>query len=149
TPVDRAATSQKIDGVHEFHDTKYRSVTYVATATSRFREYFADSLTRPASDFTRESVPVTLDILNAARPAAPKVLYVVPTFGWSKRTEGTWSVSARRGGGLRVYLDRPWFSSGAGELLGVVLLGCAPPQQGSFTAFTVPDYLSAGGSEVG
>jgi hypothetical protein len=141
-PVDRAATSQKIDGAHEFHDTKYRSVTYVATATSRFREYFADSLTRPASDFTRDSVPLTLDILNTARPAAPKVLYVLPTFGWSEKTEGTWSVSAR-GGGLRVYLDRPWFSSGAGELLGVVLWGCVPPQQGTFTAFTVPDYLSA------
>ncbi|WMT73650.1 hypothetical protein [Bradyrhizobium sp. Ash2021] len=143
TPVERNAISQKIDGAHEFHDTKYRSVTYVATATSRFREYFADSLTRPASDFTRDSVPLTLDILNTARPAAPKVLYVLPTFGWSDKTEGTWNVSARGGGGLRVYLDRPWFSSGAGELLGVVLWGCVPPQQGTFTAFTVPDYLSA------
>jgi hypothetical protein len=29
--------------------------------------------------------------------------------------------SVRFGGGLRVYLDRPWFSSGEGELLGVAL----------------------------
>jgi hypothetical protein len=29
----------------------------------------------------------------------------------------------RFGGGLRVYLDRPWYSSGDGELLGVVLYG--------------------------
>lgn len=56
------------------------------------------------------------------------MLYVLPTFGWSNKTEGTWSFSAR-GGGLRVCLDRPWFSSGAGELLGVVLWGCVPPQQ--------------------
>jgi hypothetical protein len=28
---------------------------------------------------------------------------------------------ARKGGGLRVFLQRPWFSSGDGELLGVVL----------------------------
>jgi hypothetical protein len=27
----------------------------------------------------------------------------------------------RKGGGVRVYLERPWFSSGEGELLGVVL----------------------------
>lgn len=31
----------------------------------------------------------------------------------------TWQ--RRSGGGLRVYLDRPWFSSGEGELLGVVI----------------------------
>jgi hypothetical protein len=30
-------------------------------------------------------------------------------------------VSRRLGGGVRVYLDRPWWSSGEGELLGVVL----------------------------
>ena len=50
-------------------------------------------------------MPVTLDILNTARPAAPKVLYVLPTFGWSDKTEGTWSVSARGGGGLRGHIS--------------------------------------------
>jgi hypothetical protein len=35
--------------------------------------------------------------------------------------------STRIGGGLRVYLDRPWFSSGEGELLGVVVKGYASP----------------------
>jgi len=130
-----------ISGDQEFHDTKYRSVTYTATATSRFREYFPNSMTRPESDFTRASVPVTLDILNAARPAAPKVLYVLPTFGWGQKTEGTWNFSTRAGGGLRVYLDRPWFSSGEGELLGVVLWQCSPPPHAAFTAFQTPDFL--------
>lgn len=32
------------------------------------------------------------------------------------------SWSERRGKGLRIYLDRPWWSSGEGELLGVVLV---------------------------
>jgi len=140
-PVDIAATVLAIAGDHEFHDTKYRSVTYTATATTRFREFFPNSLTRPDSDFTRVSVPVTLDILNTSRPAAPKVLYVLPTFGWDQKTEGTWSFSTRGGGGLRVYLDRPWFSSGEGELLGVVLWQCSPAPTGTFTPFETPDFL--------
>jgi hypothetical protein len=139
--VPRGAQIQKIDGFHEFHDTKYRKVTYTAVATSRFREYFPNSMTRPESDFTRESVPVTIDVLNAARPAAPKVLYVLPSFGWSQEAVGTWTFSRRAGGGLRVYLDRPWYSSGEGELLGVLLWGCPPVQHATFNAFETPDFL--------
>ncbi|HYG58984.1 MAG TPA: hypothetical protein VD902_13070, partial [Symbiobacteriaceae bacterium] len=68
--------------------------------------------------------PTAVDVLNAARPSAPRVLYVVPTFGWSREelAEGNGSVALKRsGGGLRIYLDRPWYSSGEGELLGAVL----------------------------
>ena len=42
----------------------------------------------------------------------------------------SWQISKRRkGGALRVYLDRPWFSSGEGELLAAILYGMrtAPP----------------------
>ncbi|HWI65740.1 MAG TPA: hypothetical protein VNT75_28270 [Symbiobacteriaceae bacterium] len=73
---------------------------------------------------TRETeAPAEVDVLNSARPAAPKVLYVVPTFKWSSEElmEGEGSVAIRRIGGLRVYMERPWFSSGDGELLGAVL----------------------------
>jgi hypothetical protein len=47
---------------------------------------------------------------------------VVPAFGW-KEEEPIFRgvVRTRLGGGLRVYLDRPWFSSGENELLAVVL----------------------------
>jgi hypothetical protein len=51
------------------------------------------------------------------------VLYVVPTFGWSRSGDQNQQVSLRAGGGLRVYLDRPWFSTGFGEMLAVVLPG--------------------------
>jgi hypothetical protein len=73
---------------------------------------------------------IPLDILSTARPAAPKVLYLIPTFGWnsSANQEGTNYTSERKGGGLRAYLERPWFSSGDGELLGVVIwAGTQPP----------------------
>jgi hypothetical protein len=62
-------------------------------------------------------------VLGSARPASPKVVKVTPA--WSLSGVGG-SISgggisySRKGGYLRVYLERPWFSSGAGELLGVV-----------------------------
>jgi hypothetical protein len=117
---------------HHFNDAKHHRVTYRAVATSRFCDYFTPKLdpTDPASpprDFTRTSEPVVVDIPASARPAAPRVLYVVPTFGWERQTSTNLKRSMRFGGGLRVYLDRPWYSSGDGELLGVVLYGEASP----------------------
>jgi len=107
---------------HDFHDTKYRKVNYSAISTTRFREYFPSFVTDDPKNITRTSPVVSLDILNSARPAAPKVLYVIPTFGWGPATTTKDGVSRKRsGGGLRVYLDRPWYSSGDGELLGVVI----------------------------
>jgi hypothetical protein len=78
----------------------------------------------------RTAAPTPLDIRSSARPAAPKVMYMVPTFGWtsSANQAGTEYKSERRGGGLRAYIERPWFSSGDGELLGVVIWpNGAPP----------------------
>lgn len=112
---------------HHFNDTRYHRVAYTARAASRFQEYF-----RQDKDlvFTRESAEIVVDVPASARPAAPLVNYVVPTFGWQRQTESNMKRSVRFGGGLRVYLDRPWFSSGAGELLGVVLYDYS---SGSFT----------------
>jgi hypothetical protein len=109
---------------HEFGDTKYRRVAYTPVGTSRFKEYFdlpenssaVDDYDNPYT--RRQASPTVVDILNSARPAAPKVLYVLPAFRFASSADGTQST---RLGGLRVYLDRPWWSSGDGELLGVVL----------------------------
>ena len=107
---------------HEFGDTIYRQVKYTIIATTRFQEYFDDM--EVFNGFTRKSLlPQSLSILNSARPPTPKVLYVIPTFRWARKAdtlEGRIE-SKRSGGGLRVYLELPWFSSGDGEQLGVVL----------------------------
>jgi hypothetical protein len=103
---------------HLLEDTKHHRVTYTATSASRFREYFPQD---EDLDFTRRSEPVVVDVPASERPLAPSVVYVVPTFGWQRQTETNLMRSVRFGGGLRVYLERPWFSSGAGELLGVAL----------------------------
>lgn len=138
---DPATTIAVMAGRHEFHDTKHRNVTYTAVATTRFREYFPDAVTADPANITRTSLPETLSILSSARPPAPKVLYVVPAFRWETDPEGAWTFSRRSGGGLRVYLDRPWYASGEGELLGVVLWGCPPPDHAQFQVFEVPELL--------
>jgi hypothetical protein len=116
---------------HEFHDTRYRRIEYWLEATTKFREYLpAGILTEPVNGEPAPSEkhikvvgPRTVTwIPSSAPPPAPDVLYVVPTFGWVRtKDEAGGASSWRRGGGLRVYLDRPWNVSGYGEMLAVVL----------------------------
>ncbi|MBM7789634.1 hypothetical protein [Tenggerimyces flavus] len=89
------------------------------TANGAIEENEQVELSFARGPITRRGVAVVRDVPNSARPAAPKVLYVVPTFKWENIPGG----SRRLGGGLRVYLERPWWSSGDGERLGVVLWG--------------------------
>jgi hypothetical protein len=103
---------------HLFNDTKHHRVSYTATATSRYREYFAQDQNL---NFKRTSEPVVVDVPASARPLAASPVYVLPTFGWERQIDTNLKRSVRFGGGLRVYLQRPWFSSGEGELLGVAL----------------------------
>jgi hypothetical protein len=107
---------------HELGDTHHRWVDYHLVGTSRYQEYFTDDKAHPL-DFTRPGPVVHhINIPNSARPAAPQVEYILPTFGWpAEKKEGNSSTRVRLGGGLRVYMKRPWYSSGDDELLGVIL----------------------------
>ena len=63
-----------------------------------------------------------IEILSTAPPKAPVVARVSPAWsidGPTGTAESGLNLS-RTGGYVRVYLERPWFSSGAGEVLGVV-----------------------------
>ncbi|MDQ4132888.1 MAG: hypothetical protein M3179_06680 [Actinomycetota bacterium] len=70
--------------------------------------------------------PRQIRILASARPDPPKIARVVPAWQFDRRggsvSRGDEVGVFRRGGFMRVYLERPWYSSGAGELLGVVTL---------------------------
>ena len=119
---------------HDFGDTKHHSVYYSLLATTRFQEYFADT---PGLEFTRSSLeadahPPTprgylVDIPSSQRPPAPDVRYLVPAFGWQRGSSATSMTSRRIGNILRVYLGRPWFQTGAGEYLGVIVANPVPP----------------------
>jgi hypothetical protein len=129
-PPPPAKPGDVVQARHEFGDTKHRWVDYAILATTSFRDYF-DPTTDPKY-LTRESTGAEIkkvSVKNSARPDPPRVLYAVPTFGWEGGNPSpNWPThtSKRRGGALRVYLDPPWYSSGEGELLGIVLPGNSP-----------------------
>jgi hypothetical protein len=128
---------------HELHDTKRRKVSYTPVATTRFREYFPEN-TNP---LTQVGPPQIVDLPSTARPAAPKVLYVIPIFNFQKSGAGNTQTSARVTG-LRVYMERPWYSSGDGELLGVVLWP-SPPCPPAPPCFIPQDQGGTGGPPRG
>lgn len=101
----------------EFGDTKHRVIDYTPRATTRYREYFSPELYNQIDLITESGAPLVRNIPSSARPDVPEVLYVIPTFRWEDTSHGR----KRIGRGLRIYLDRPWWSSGEGELLAAIL----------------------------
>ncbi|MGO9911698.1 MAG: hypothetical protein ACLPQS_11120 [Acidimicrobiales bacterium] len=73
---------------------------------------------------TSSGEPFPIHILASSPPAMPKIDRIMPAFALAQ--SGKVSTGhlffAREGGWLRVWLDRPWWSSGANEMLGVVAL---------------------------
>ena len=79
-----------------------------------------------------------MSVPNSVPPVAPVIRYVMPSYGWDAADPAppeiaTWTSFKRRrsGGGVRVFLDRPWFTSGPDEKLGVVLAPAATPEDAS------------------
>jgi hypothetical protein len=134
---DLGATAKRYD----FGDAKARHVHFRLRAASRFGADFASGV----ADAVRESGPTTSRWVRATvAPAKPEVAYIVPLFE-SRRQSMRGSVRLRRRGGwFRVWLERPWFTSGEGELLA---LACWPadllrPRGGA------GDYLSDKAKQV-
>jgi hypothetical protein len=115
--------------IHQLGDTKHRVIEYRFRASTRFREYFHPDLLAPDASVPGDDgqsvvgPKMAVSIPSAARPAPPIVHSVVPLLRWSDGTEPEQPVARRHGrrAGVRIFLERPWFSSGAGELLGVLL----------------------------
>jgi hypothetical protein len=116
--VQRGATS--LPGLsHDFGDTKHRMVTFGLTAVSRFRDCFAE--TDEASLFRLDGALDPVPVPSTARPRPPVVVSVVPAFAWQEE-RGSGTVTRHRlSGRLRVELARPWFTTGEGEALAVVV----------------------------
>jgi hypothetical protein len=132
--VNVVANDLTTEKFHEFHDTRYRRIEYWLQATTKFREYLPESVLTEVID--GKPRPTEKNIVSigpryvtwipsSAPPPAPDVLYVIPTFRWMRiKDDINNQTSLRLGGGLRVYLNRPWNISGYGEMLAVVL----PPE---------------------
>jgi hypothetical protein len=76
----------------------------------------------PADTNTGNAFPI--HILSTVQPKAPKVVRVSPAWNNTNNDGLPYEIGGlvfnRDGSWVRVYLDRPWYSSGNNELLGVV-----------------------------
>ncbi|HEY5134201.1 MAG TPA: hypothetical protein VIJ41_00255 [Candidatus Nanopelagicales bacterium] len=116
---------------HEITDMRHHLITYTPRATTAFREYFPAAVATDAGATSVTGDPVQVHVPASVRPALPVVRQVIPTFRWHDGEEAAGASPAvadttcvrTRIGGLRVYLERSWFSSGEDEMLGVVLSG--------------------------
>ena len=139
---------------HEFGDTKYRRIVYHSVATTRFREYLPAALAADLGNIQRTEdwetdagawlEPLVRDVPSSARPATPDVVQTLPTFRWEAADEGPKRTHVRRGKAIRVWLRRPWFSSGDSEQLGVVLEPAVRLSPGWVTPFDVMDEAATG-----
>ncbi|MEZ4430407.1 MAG: hypothetical protein R3A51_22240 [Nannocystaceae bacterium] len=132
-----------------FGDTRHRRVRLRGRATSRFVDCFPkeQDLT-----FTRTSAPAQrrgdpwFHVPASARPEAPAIVQVVPSFAREPATGGS-TRSARVRGALRVYLRGPWWSSGEGEQLAVVLEAPQSPRPGGALAPRVAALVTWWGAD--
>jgi hypothetical protein len=111
-----------VNGVDFTVDETAQTVTVVPTAARPSGSVYAATISfQPTVTVTGPPKPV--EVLSTARPKAPVITQVVPAWqleGPSGSVGSGGITVTRTGGFLRVYLDRPWYSSGDGELLGVV-----------------------------
>jgi hypothetical protein len=108
---------------HELNDTKHRIIDYAFRATTRYREYFHPALVDDPDERSVVGPTRRISVPSSARPAAPVVHSILPLFRWDEQgePEQPFGLRRRRRSGLRLYLERPWFSSGENELLAVLL----------------------------
>lgn len=104
----------------EFGDTRRRRVTYTVTAVSRFEKFFERLTAIDPKACLAQGELLVSDVPSSVRPPVIKLLYTIPTFRWEQSFDGDSLIRQRHGGGLRVFLERPWFSSGEDEALGVL-----------------------------
>lgn len=97
-----------------------------------------------------EAAGLSRHILATRRPDPPLVHSLVPTFTWSTSFSAADGerpavrTSTRGAGGLRVWLDRPWWSSGDNEQLGIIVSPVAAPNVDSreFVSMSGTDAIS-------
>lgn len=136
--------ARRLPDEHVFTDTRARFVGYRMRATTRFREFMPLDIRVQPDRLDRTSDRLAIWVPSSSPPPAPVIRYVVPTFGWfeSNAADGGKRVW-REGGGLRIYLDRPWFQSGSNEMLAVLLPEVTDvPANG-----TLKDFVSQWGAD--
>ena len=144
----------------EFHDTKCHIVEVISVAKTRYADFFPNVphvkvvenrararevgfqplnglkvIDGVVGDYTKTYIVNNVIVPSSKRPDKPQIEYVLPAITWAGETTPTGKVSRKRGNTIRIFLRRPWFSSGIGEKLAVVL------PDGSTSNSSNPDYF--------
>lgn len=101
-----------------FSDGRHRMVDYTASAQTRFIDFYPGD---EAAARGTDSQSVRVSIPASVRPLPPRVADAVPVFRWTREGSAPDERSSTRACGFRIYLEAPWFSSGEGELLAILL----------------------------
>lgn len=118
--IDRGAADLPEALRHEFGDTRHRSIYYTAKAISRFRNCFFES--EPDEWFTAKPLKAAVEVPNSDTPPIVKILRTFPSFVWTvDAPTAPATIVHKRGALLRVELGRPWFMTGEGEQLAVIV----------------------------
>lgn len=127
--VPEGGPAAKVRYIHDVGDRRHRTVYYRMLGVSRFEDFFTDHVcfSNPlpgdrSETWRRVEVPAT------QRPDPPIVTDTRPIFRWAADRDTNWArqgdgyhCQIRRVCGTRVWLARPWFSSGQDEKLAVLL----------------------------
>jgi hypothetical protein len=111
--------------IHNLPDTKARMVKYRLYGSSRYREFFPPNGLPDVGDPESAGNEVEVNIPSSSSPAPPVVHDVIPMFLWEQTTEPEHPFAVRRirRSGVRIWLDRGWYSSGRGEMLAIITTG--------------------------
>ncbi|MEV5017694.1 hypothetical protein ACIGW1_31885 [Streptomyces sp. NPDC053780] len=104
---------------HEFGDTKHRKVAYTLKAISRFRAYFDRD--DPAEAFQSTLPQPVVIVPSSAQPPDLTLLSTTPSFRWQSGTTADRIERSRSSRRLRIELAGPWFETGEGERLAVLV----------------------------
>jgi hypothetical protein len=145
----------------EFHDTKAHIVEVMAVVKTRYADFFpnvphvtqVDNRVRArqikatnvnqlqvtdgvVGDYTKTYINSNVVVKSTKKPDKPQVEYILPTVLLASESSPTRKVSRKRGNTVRIYLRRPWFSSGIGEQLAVII------NDGSSSHMSDSDYVN-------
>jgi hypothetical protein len=131
----------RVSSTFTISDTRARVLAVTAVAGSRTGAYFRDGKGDVIADHeptrdengaiiasrraTRDSEPRSFVLQSRKEPAKVAPLTILPAFALTRcspeRTEHRLTLKVEREVRLRIRMRRPWFSSGEGERLGIVL----------------------------
>ncbi len=120
-----------VEGAEYTINREVGSIKRVPNAISPINEPVTVSFIRGVIDW--EAASTSRHVLSTKRPDPPILHSLVPTFTWDQTftpvngQRPAMKTSTRSAGGLRIWLERPWWSSGEDEKLGIIVSPAGTP----------------------